>query len=90
MQSSLLASSNVVLDNFMKRSNVKPPEIDLSVTSTELLRQAQANNQTAWQQLVTRYSRPIYSWCRLAGLSPIHISELTKRDLISDAVKLCD
>ena len=42
MQSSLLASSNVVLDNFMKRSNVKPPEVDLSVTSTELLRQAQA------------------------------------------------
>ena len=25
-----------VLDNFMKRSNVKPLEVDLSVTSTDL------------------------------------------------------
>ena len=50
----------------MKRSNVKPSEVDLSVTSTDLLLQARANSQTAWQQLVTRYSRRIYRWCRQA------------------------
>ena len=90
MQSSLLASSNVVLDNFMKRSNVKPPEVDLSVTSTELLRQAQANNQTAWQQLVTRYSRRIYRWCRRAGLQPTDAADVTQDVLHAVARKLGD
>lgn len=39
-----------------------------SATSTELLRQAQANNQSAWEQLVGLYSRRMYRWCRRAGL----------------------
>ena len=79
-----------VLDNFMKRSNVKPLEVDLSVTSTDLLRQAQANSQTAWQQLVTRYSRRIYRWCRRAGLQPPDAADVTQEVLHTVARKLGD
>lgn len=74
----------------MKRSNVKPFEGNLSVTSTELLRQAKANNQTAWQQLVTRYSRRIYRWCRQAGLQSTDAADVTQEVLHSVARKLGD
>ena len=74
----------------MKRSNVKPPEVDLSVTSTDLLRQAKANSQTAWQQLVTRYSRRIYRWCRRAGLQPPDAADVTQEVLHTVARKLGD
>jgi len=74
----------------MKRSNVKPPEVDLSVTSTDLLRQAKANSQTAWQQLVTRYSRRIYRWCRRAGLQPPDAADVTQEVLHAVARKLGD
>ena len=79
-----------VLDNFMKRSNVKPLEVDLSVTSTDLLRQAKANSQTAWQQLVTRYSRRIYRWCRCSGLQPSDAADVTQEVLHAVARKLGD
>ena len=62
----------------MKRSHVKPAEADLSVTSTDLLRQAKANSQTAWEQLVTRYSRRIYRWCRQAGLQPTDAADVAQ------------
>ncbi len=74
----------------MKRSRVKPPEADLSVTSTDLLRQAQADNQTAWQQLVTRYSRRIYRWSRHAGLQPTDAADVTQDVLHAVARKLGD
>ena len=74
----------------MKRSNVKPAEVDLSVTSTDLLRQARANSQTAWQQLVTRYSRRIYRWCRRAGLQPPDAADVTQEVLHAVARKLGD
>ena len=74
----------------MKRSNVKPPEADLSVTSTDLLRQAKADNQTAWQQLVTRYSRRIYRWCRHAGLQPTDAADVTQDVLHAVTRKLGD
>jgi RNA polymerase sigma-70 factor (ECF subfamily) len=39
-------------------------------TSTTLLRQLQGpGNEAAWQTFVARYSRPVYSWCRQAGLN---------------------
>ena len=78
----------------MKRSNVKsvvkPGEVDLSVTSTEILRQAKASNQTAWQQLVTRYSRRIYRWCRRGGLQPADAADVTQEVLHAVARKLGD
>ena len=74
----------------MKRSNVKPIAVDLSVTSTELLRQAKASNQTAWQQLVTRYSRRIYRWCRRSGLQPTDAADVTQEVLHAVARKLGD
>ena len=74
----------------MKRSNVKPFEGNLSVTSTELLLQAKANNQTAWQQLVTRYSRRIYRWCRQAELQPTDAADVTQDVLHAVARKLGD
>ena len=74
----------------MKRSNVKPSEADLSVTSTDLLRQAKANSQTAWEQLVTRYSRRIYRWCRQAGLQPTDAADVSQEVLHAVARKLGD
>ena len=74
----------------MKRSNVKPSEVDLSVTSTDLLLQAKANSQTAWQQLVTRYSRRIYRWCRQARLQPTDAADVTQEVLHAVARKLGD
>ena len=74
----------------MKRSNVKPSEADLSVTSTDLLRQAKANSQTAWEQLVTRYSRRIYRWCRRSGLQPTDAADVTQEVLHAVARKLGD
>ena len=74
----------------MKRSNVKPSEVDLSVTSTDLLLQAKANCQTAWQQLVTRYSRRIYRWCRQARLQPTDAADVTQEVLHAVARKLGD
>ena len=74
----------------MKRSNVKPAEADLSVTSTDLLRQAKANSQTAWEQLVTRYSRRIYRWCRQAGLQPTDAADVAQEVLHAVARKLGD
>ena len=74
----------------MKRSNVKPSEADLSVTSTDLLQQAKANSQTAWQQLVTRYSRRIYRWCRRSGLQPTDAADVTQEVLHAVARKLGD
>ena len=74
----------------MKRSHVKPAEADLSVTSTDLLRQAKANSQTAWEQLVTRYSRRIYRWCRQAGLQPTDAADVAQEVLHAVARKLGD
>ena len=74
----------------MKRSNVKPFDADYSATSTELLRQARANDQTAWQQLVELYSRRMYRWCRRAGLQPADASNTVQDALQAVARKLGD
>ena len=74
----------------MKRSNVKPIDADYSATSTELLRQARANDQTAWQQLVELYSRRMYRWCRRAGLQPADASNTVQEALQAVARKLGD
>jgi len=74
----------------MKRSRVKPFDADYSATSTELLRQAQADDQTAWQQLVELYSRRMYRWCRRAGLQPADASNTVQEALQAVARKLGD
>ena len=74
----------------MKRSRVKPLDTDYSATSTELLRQAQANDQTAWEQLVELYSRRMYRWCRRAGLQPADASNTVQEALQAVARKLGD
>ena len=74
----------------MKRSNVKPYDAEYSATSTELLRQARANDQTAWQELVELYSRRMYRWCRRAGLQPADASNIVQEALQSVAKKLGD
>jgi RNA polymerase sigma-70 factor (ECF subfamily) len=51
-------------------------ERDLS-TSATLLRQLQdPGNEAAWQTFVTRYSRPVYLWCRQAGLNDSDAEEV--------------
>jgi len=74
--------------SIMKRSNVNPNEADYSATSTELLQQARANNETAWQQLVELYSRRMYRWCRRAGLQPADASNTVQEALQAVARKL--
>ena len=74
----------------MKRSRVKPLGTDYSATSTELLRQAKANDQTAWEQLVELYSRRMYRWCRRAGLQPADASNTVQEALQAVARKLGD
>jgi len=77
----------------MKRCDVKPTDViktesEPSATSTELLRQAQANNQGAWEQLVTLYSRRMYRWCRRAGLQPADAGNVVQEALQAVARKL--
>lgn len=77
----------------MKRSDVKSSdrsnsEAEPSATSTELLRQAQANNQGAWEQLVGLYSRRMYRWCRRAGLQPADAGNVVQESLQAVARKL--
>jgi len=84
----------------MKRSDVNPTGVDPtddnplgvepSITSTTLLRQAQANNQGAWEQLVDLYSRRMYRWCRRAGLQPADAGNVVQESLQAVARKLGD
>jgi RNA polymerase sigma-70 factor (ECF subfamily) len=60
------------------------------LTSTSLLRAAAANDQTAWFRLVETYSRPIYRWCRKAGLQPEDSSNIAQEVLRTVARKLAD
>ncbi len=72
----------------MKRSHVNPSETAASATSTDLLRQAQANDQDAWEQLVRLYSRRMYRWCRRAGLQPADSSNVVQEAIRAVARKL--
>ncbi|MGI9429169.1 MAG: RNA polymerase sigma factor [Bythopirellula sp.] len=77
----------------MKRFDVNPTgsfpdEREPSATSTELLRQAQANNQDAWEQLVSLYSRRMYRWCRRAGLQAADAGNVVQESLQAVARKL--
>jgi RNA polymerase sigma-70 factor (ECF subfamily) len=77
----------------MKRFDVNPTgsaagEHEPSATSTELLRQAQANNQDAWEQLVSLYSRRMYRWCRRAGLQAADAGNVVQESLQAVARKL--
>lgn len=77
----------------MKRCDVNPSgsnsaDLEPSATSTELLRQAQANNQGAWEQLVNLYSRRMYRWCRRAGLQSADAGNVVQESLQAVARKL--
>lgn len=74
----------------MKRSVVKHSEGTASGTSSELLRQAKANDQDAWVRLVDRYSRRMYRWCRRAGLQPADAANVVQDALQAVARKLND
>lgn len=74
----------------MKRCDVNLDESEPSATSTELLRQAQANHQGAWEQLVSLYSRRMYRWCRRAGLQPADAGNVVQEALQAVARKLGD
>jgi len=68
----------------------RPAGAEPSATSTTLLRQAQANDQDAWQQLVRLYSRRMYRWCRRAGLQPADAGNVVQESLQAVARKLGD
>jgi len=79
----------------MKRSDVNHNDgknfgPEPSATSTELLRQAQADSQIAWEQLVGLYSRRMYRWCRRAGLQPADAGNVVQDALQAVARKLGD
>lgn len=72
----------------MKRTSVNPTDCQPSATSTELLRQAQANNQDAWKQLVEQYSRRMYRWCRRSGLQSADAGNVVQEALQAVAKNL--
>lgn len=79
----------------MKRCDVNPTGAypggsEPSATSTELLRQAQANDQAAWQQLVNQYSRRMYRWCRRAGLQSADAGNVVQEALQAVARNLSE
>jgi RNA polymerase sigma-70 factor (ECF subfamily) len=59
-------------------------------TSSTLLRQARSQDPEAWDRLVQTYSRPIYRWCRRAGLQPADASNVVQEVLRAVARKLCE
>lgn len=63
---------------------------EASSTSRTLIRQAKANDASAWQRLVHTYSRRIYRWCRQGGLQPADASNVVQEVLRSVARKLPD
>lgn len=63
---------------------------ELSKTSTTLLRGAKANDAESWERLVRTYSRPVYRWCRRAGLQPADAGNIVQEVLRSVARKLPD
>lgn len=74
----------------MKCSGVNPSDDTPSITSTQLLRAAQASDQDAWQELVQTYSRRMYRWCRRAGLQPADAANVVQEAFASVARKLKD
>ncbi len=62
----------------------------VSRTSPSLLRAAQDNSPVAWRQIVDKYSRRIYRWCRQAGLQPDDASDVVQEVFRSVARKLID
>ena len=74
----------------MKRSVVNHSEGTASGTSSELLRQAKADDQDAWMRLVDLYSRRMYRWCRRAGLQPADAANVVQDALQAGARPLID
>lgn len=59
-------------------------------TSSTLLQQARRDAPGAWERLVETYSRPIYRWCRRAGLQPADASNVVQEVFRAVARKLSD
>ena len=74
----------------MKRPPVNPLEGTATGTSSELLRQARADDQEAWARLVELYSRRMYRWTRRAGLQPADAANVVQEALQAVARKLGD
>lgn len=78
----------------MKRPSVNLSEGSsadaLSSTSSELLRQARADDQDAWSRLVEQYSRRMYRWTRQAGLQAADAANVVQDSLEAVARKLTD
>jgi RNA polymerase sigma-70 factor (ECF subfamily) len=47
-----------------------PERDEPSTLASSLLARVRTNDQAAWEQLVNRYYRLVYGWCRWAGLRP--------------------
>ena len=78
----------------MKRPSVNLSEGSaadaLSSTSSELLRQARADDQDAWTRLVEQYSRRMYRWTRQAGLQAADAANVVQESFEAVARKLAD
>jgi RNA polymerase sigma-70 factor (ECF subfamily) len=74
----------------MKRPRVNPLDEASGSTASELLRGARLNDQQAWQQIVTLYSRRMYRWCRQAGLQPADASNVVQEAFAAVARKIGD
>lgn len=74
----------------MKRPCVNLSEGTSSSTSSQLLRQAQGDDQEAWRRLVELYSRRMYRWCRQAGLQPADAANVVQEAFSAVARKLSE
>jgi RNA polymerase sigma-70 factor (ECF subfamily) len=59
-------------------------------TSSSLLRRVQANDQVAWQRLVSLYSPLVYRWCRQAGLQAADAADVGQEVFRAVARKVQD
>jgi RNA polymerase sigma-70 factor (ECF subfamily) len=64
--------------------NVNPDE-GQSATSSSLLQRVKAQDQQAWERLVTLYSPLVYRWCRKAGLQEADAADVGQEVFVSVA-----
>jgi RNA polymerase sigma-70 factor (ECF subfamily) len=74
----------------MKCPSVNSSDGVSSATSSHLLIAAQSFDDDAWHELVQKYSRRMYRWCRRSGLQTEDAANVVQEALVSVARKLGD
>ncbi len=78
---SSLSPSLCVCPVIDRRDKSSIARVELSATSTDLLREVRCGDSQAWQQLAAKYTDAIYRWARRAGLPPADAQDVTQEVL---------